>query len=83
MFWFEEHHHAVVAAARREVKPHHISVLGPELGGELVQSLRVLREGKQVAQECLYHREKRMSIDLVHDGVEKDLIRVMLKCCYR
>ena len=51
MFWFEEHHHAVVAAARREVKPHHISVLGPELGGELVQSLRVLREGKQVAQE--------------------------------
>lgn len=30
----------------------------------------------QVAQECLYHREKRMSIDLVHDDVEKDLIRV-------
>ncbi|KAM3859444.1 tektin-3 [Diretmus argenteus] len=29
----------------------------------------------QVSQECLYHREKRMSIDLVHDGVEKDLIK--------
>ena len=51
MLRFEEHHHAVVPAGRREVKPHHISVLGPELGGELVQSLRVLREGKQVAQE--------------------------------
>uniref|UniRef100_A0A8C6SAN6 Tektin n=1 Tax=Neogobius melanostomus TaxID=47308 RepID=A0A8C6SAN6_9GOBI len=31
----------------------------------------------QVSQECLYHREKRMSIDLVHDHVEKDLIRVI------
>lgn len=31
----------------------------------------------QVAQECLYHREKRMSIDLVHDDVEKDLIKVV------
>uniref|UniRef100_A0A672F537 Tektin n=1 Tax=Salarias fasciatus TaxID=181472 RepID=A0A672F537_SALFA len=30
----------------------------------------------QVSQECLYHREKRMSIDLVHDNVEKDLIKV-------
>ncbi|XP_035997981.1 tektin-3 isoform X2 [Fundulus heteroclitus] len=29
----------------------------------------------QVSQECLYHREKRMSIDLVHDDVEKDLIK--------
>ncbi|XP_015226431.1 PREDICTED: tektin-3 [Cyprinodon variegatus] len=29
----------------------------------------------QVAQECLYHREKRMSIDLVHDDVEKDLTK--------
>ncbi|XP_056153718.1 tektin-3 [Lampris incognitus] len=29
----------------------------------------------QVSQECLYHREKRMSIDLVRDGVEKDLIK--------
>ena len=51
MLRFEEHHHAVVAAARREVKPHHISVLGPELGGELVQSLLILHEGNQVTQE--------------------------------
>ncbi|XP_008312571.1 tektin-3 [Cynoglossus semilaevis] len=29
----------------------------------------------QVSQECLYHREKRMSIDLVHDDVEKDLMK--------
>nr|XP_033817167.1 tektin-3 [Geotrypetes seraphini]XP_033817168.1 tektin-3 [Geotrypetes seraphini] len=29
----------------------------------------------QVAQECLYHREKRMAIDLVHDEVEKQLLR--------
>ncbi|XP_071386331.1 tektin-3 [Centroberyx affinis] len=37
----------------------------------------------QVSQECLYHREKRMSIDLVHDGVEKDLIREVevIKSC--
>lgn len=32
----------------------------------------------QVALECLYHREKRIGIDLVHDSVEKNLIRV--KC---
>ncbi|XP_028824665.1 tektin-3-like [Denticeps clupeoides] len=37
----------------------------------------------QVAQECLYHREKRMSIDLVHDHVEKDLIKEVevIKSC--
>ncbi|XP_043855529.1 tektin-3 [Dromiciops gliroides] len=28
----------------------------------------------QVAQECLFHREKRMGIDLVHDEVEKQLL---------
>ncbi|XP_027696474.1 tektin-3 [Vombatus ursinus] len=28
----------------------------------------------QVAQECLFHREKRMGIDLVHDDVEKQLL---------
>ncbi|PAA89202.1 hypothetical protein BOX15_Mlig003606g3 [Macrostomum lignano] len=28
-----------------------------------------------VAQECLYNREKRQGIDLVHDLVEKDLLR--------
>uniref|UniRef100_A0A8D2LTL5 Tektin n=1 Tax=Varanus komodoensis TaxID=61221 RepID=A0A8D2LTL5_VARKO len=30
----------------------------------------------QVALECLYNREKRMGIDLVHDDVEKNLIQV-------
>ncbi|XP_078135269.1 tektin-3 isoform X1 [Sander vitreus] len=36
-----------------------------------------------VSQECLYHREKRMSIDLVHDDVEKDLIKEaeVIKSC--
>ncbi|KAM9124809.1 tektin-5 [Pangshura tecta] len=29
----------------------------------------------KVALECLYNREKRMGIDLVHDDVEKNLIR--------
>ncbi|NXL91152.1 TEKT3 protein, partial [Alectura lathami] len=31
----------------------------------------------QVAQECLLHRDKRMGIDLVHDEVEKQLLREM------
>ncbi|KAK2495357.1 hypothetical protein MC885_006063 [Smutsia gigantea] len=37
----------------------------------------------KVALECLYHREKRTGIDLVHDNVEKNLIREvdLLKCC--
>ncbi|XP_006791004.1 tektin-3 [Neolamprologus brichardi] len=37
----------------------------------------------QVSQECLYHRERRMSIDLVHDDVEKDLIKEVevIKSC--
>lgn len=30
----------------------------------------------QVALECLYYREKRREIDLVHDDVEKNLIKV-------
>ena len=29
-----------------------------------------------VAQECLFHREKRQGIDLVHDNVERELIKV-------
>ncbi|XP_027695524.1 tektin-5 [Vombatus ursinus] len=37
----------------------------------------------QVALECLYHREKRIGVDLVHDNVEKNLIQEvdLLKCC--
>ena len=30
-----------------------------------------------IAQECLYNREKRQAIDLVHDNVEKELIKVI------
>ena len=29
-----------------------------------------------IAQECLYNREKRQGIDLVHDPVERELIKV-------
>ncbi|KAM9296143.1 tektin-3 [Gastrophryne carolinensis] len=37
----------------------------------------------QMSQECLYHREKRMSIDLVHDEVEKQLLQEVdcIKSC--
>ncbi|XP_029456157.1 tektin-3 [Rhinatrema bivittatum] len=37
----------------------------------------------QVAQECLYHREKRMAIDLVHDEVERQLLQEVetIKSC--
>lgn len=29
-----------------------------------------------IAEECLMHREKRQGIDLVHDDVERTLIKV-------
>ena len=29
-----------------------------------------------IAEECLMHREKRQGIDLVHDDVEKHLVKV-------
>jgi len=32
----------------------------------------------QTALECLYYREKRKEIDLVHDDVEKNLMKVRL-----
>ncbi|ERE67450.1 tektin-5-like protein [Cricetulus griseus] len=37
----------------------------------------------EVALECLYNREKRIGIDLVHDNVEKNLLQEvdLLKCC--
>ncbi|XP_039266064.2 tektin-3-like [Styela clava] len=37
----------------------------------------------QVAQECLYHRERRQGIDLVHDDVERNLLREVdvIKSC--
>ncbi|KAG9332071.1 hypothetical protein JZ751_016167 [Albula glossodonta] len=59
--------------------------------GNLVTPVRQIEGGQLsypecpggVSQECLYHREKRMSIDLVHDDVEKDLIREVevIKSC--
>ncbi|XP_013387004.1 tektin-3-like [Lingula anatina] len=48
----------------------------------LVEHKRVLEKALQetenplhIAQECLYNREKRQAIDLVHDHVEKELIK--------
>ncbi|KAM5274856.1 tektin-3 [Ctenodactylus gundi] len=37
----------------------------------------------QVARECLFHREKRMGIDLVHDEVETELFKEVdaILCC--
>jgi len=49
----------------------------------LQEAKRVLEKALQetenplhIAQECLYHREKRQAIDLVHDNPEKELIKV-------
>ena len=49
----------------------------------LVEAKRVLEKALQetenplhISQECLYHREKRQGIDLVHDNPEKELIKV-------
>lgn len=33
----------------------------------------------RLAEECLLHREKRQGIDMVHDGVEKNLTREVEK----
>jgi len=36
-----------------------------------------------IAEECLLHREKRTGIDMVHDDVEKELVKevdVIKKC---
>ncbi|XP_042550525.1 tektin-3 [Dipodomys spectabilis] len=37
----------------------------------------------QVTRECLFHREKRMGIDLVHDDVERELLMELdtILCC--
>ena len=42
----------------------------------LEKTLQETENPLHVSQECLYHREKRQSIDLVHDGPEKELIQV-------
>ncbi|XP_034414099.1 tektin-3 [Cyclopterus lumpus] len=54
-----------------------------EVKRRLERALAETQGPLQVSQECLYHREKRMSIDLVHDGVEKDLMKEVevIKSC--
>ncbi|KAF7668204.1 hypothetical protein LDENG_00028360 [Lucifuga dentata] len=54
-----------------------------EVKKRLERALAETERPYQVSQECLYHREKRMSIDLVHDDVEKDLIKEVevIKSC--
>jgi len=50
--------------------------------GALSEAKRILEKALQetenplhIAQECLYNREKRQSIDLVHDAPERELIK--------
>ncbi|NP_001088893.1 uncharacterized protein LOC496239 [Xenopus laevis] len=54
-----------------------------EMKRRLERALMETEGPLQVAQECLYHREKRMSIDLVHDDVEKQLLQEVdcIKSC--
>jgi len=42
----------------------------------LEKTLVELDSPLHIVQECLYNREKRQGIDLVHDQVERDLIKV-------
>ena len=44
--------------------------------GVLEKALAETENPLHIAQECLYNREKRQGIDLVHDDVEKELIKV-------
>ncbi|XP_007943778.1 tektin-3 [Orycteropus afer afer] len=45
-----------------------------DLKKRLERALMETEAPLQVARECLFHREKRMGIDLVHDEVEKQLL---------
>ncbi|XP_051023656.1 tektin-3 [Acomys russatus] len=49
----------------------------------LERALTEMEAPLQVARECLFHREKRMGIDLVHDEVEKELLTEVdtILCC--
>lgn len=42
---------------------------------DMEKVLKALNEPLRIAEECLYAREKRRGIDLVHDDVERQLIR--------
>ena len=46
--------------------------------GVLEKALAETENPLHIAQECLFNREKRQGIDLVHDNVEKELIRVSI-----
>eukprot|EP00058_Branchiostoma_floridae_P019548 XP_002605038.1 hypothetical protein BRAFLDRAFT_124133 [Branchiostoma floridae] len=54
-----------------------------EVKKRLERALAETESPLQVAQECLYHREKRQGIDLVHDGVERELLQEVdvIKSC--
>lgn len=45
----------------------------------LEKSLAETENPLHISQECLYHREKRQAIDLVHDNPERELIKVRAK----
>ncbi|XP_060220999.1 tektin-3 [Meriones unguiculatus] len=49
----------------------------------LERALKELEAPLQVSQECLFHREKRMGVDLAHDEVEKELLTEVdtILCC--
>lgn len=49
---------------------------------EVQKQLHDTENQLKVAQENLYEREKRQGIDVVHDNVERELIRVYLFCFF-
>ena len=49
----------------------------------LEKTLAELEVPLRIAQECLFHREKRHDIDLTHDNVERELIKAIFTIrCY-
>ncbi|XP_004716362.1 tektin-3 [Echinops telfairi] len=54
-----------------------------DLKKKMERSLMETDAPLQVARECLFHREKRMGIDLVHDEVETELLTEIdiIQCC--
>ncbi|XP_026882012.2 tektin-3 [Electrophorus electricus] len=75
-FWRAELHHEIDNMVTE------IATL-TEVKRRLERALAETEGPLQVSQECLFHREKRMAIDLVHDDVEKDLIKEVevIKSC--
>ncbi|XP_072523687.1 tektin-3 [Salminus brasiliensis] len=75
-FWRSELHHEIDNMLTEIVAL-------TEVKRRLERALAETEGPLQTSQECLFHREKRMSIDLVHDGVEKDLIKEVevIKSC--